>query len=76
MATIPQKVHDLIDDNLVLDKQKLENVMVKFEREIKKGLKKATHEQAETKCFVTYVQSLPTGEETGKFCELIGIFLL
>jgi hexokinase len=70
MTKIPQKVHALIDHELVLNKKILTEVMVKFEREIKKGLKKSTHSSSEVKCFVTYVQSLPTGKETGKFLAL------
>lgn len=70
MPKVPQKVHDTIDQDFWLDREKLKNVMIKFENEIKKGLKKSTHSSAETKCFVTYVQNLPTGKETGKFLAL------
>ncbi|KAG5671718.1 hypothetical protein PVAND_001898 [Polypedilum vanderplanki] len=68
--SIPQKVHDAIDRDLVLDNKKLNDVMVKFEREIKKGLSKAHHDESEVKCFVTYVQNLPMGTEKGKFLAL------
>lgn len=54
----------------MLDNGKLKNVMIKFEREIKKGLKKATHDESEVKCFVTFVTKLPTGKEMGKFLAL------
>lgn len=70
MTGIPKKVHDCIDNDLVLDKKKLTDVMVKFEREIKKGLSRAQHDKSEVKCFVTYVQNLPTGNEKGKFLAL------
>jgi hexokinase len=70
MANIPQKVHDEIDSELVLDIPTLSNVMVKFEQEIKKGLSKAHHASSEVKCFVTYVQNLPAGTEKGKFLAL------
>lgn len=68
--SVPQKVRDLIDGDFVLDKEKLVDVMIKFEREIRKGLVKATHPDSEIKCFVTYVQNLPTGKEMGKFLAL------
>lgn len=70
MTKVSQKIHDLIDGDLVLDSTKLQNVMIKFEREIKKGLKKATHDESEVKCFVTYVTKLPQGSEIGKFLAL------
>lgn len=70
MTNVTEKVHQLIDNDLVLDRNKLNEVMIKFEREIKKGLKKSTHDESEVKCFVTYVQNLPTGSETGKFLAL------
>lgn len=70
MTKVSQKIHDLIDSDLVLDKNKLQNVMINFEHEIKKGLKKATHDESEVKCFVTYVTKLPQGSEIGKFLAL------
>lgn len=68
--SVPQKVRDLIDSDFVLDKDKLVDVMIKFERQIRKGLAKTTHADSEIKCFVTYVQNLPTGKEMGKFLAL------
>jgi hexokinase len=68
--SVPQKVRDLIESDFNLDKDKLVDVMVKFEREIRKGLTRATHADSEIKCFVTYVQNLPTGKEMGKFLAL------
>lgn len=68
--SVPQKVRDIIDSDFVLDKAKLVDVMIKFEREIRKGLVRATHADSEIKCFVTYVQNLPTGKEMGKFLAL------
>lgn len=67
---VPSKVRELIDPELVIDQEKLMEVMVKFEREIKKGLKRSTHSSAEVKCFVTYVQELPNGTERGNFLAL------
>lgn len=70
LAQVSTKVRDVVDKELLLDNKTLAEVMVKFEREIKKGLKKATQSSAETKCFVTYVQNLPNGTESGKFLAL------
>lgn len=73
MSNLPEvshKVRELIDPQLVLNNKILMEVMLKFEREIKKGLRKATQPTAETKCFVTYVQDLPNGTERGKFLAL------
>lgn len=39
--------------------------MRRFLIEIDRGLKKSTHDEANIKCFVTYVQDLPNGK--GKF---------
>lgn len=67
---VSQKVRDVIDSELILDNKELLEVMVKFEREVKKGLKKAMHNSSEIKNFVTYVQDLPNGNEKGKFLAL------
>lgn len=69
MSNLPEvstKVRDVIDPQLVLSNGTLSEVMLKFEKEVKKGLKKSTHSTAEVKCFVTYVQNLPQGNEKGK----------
>ncbi|KAI8121832.1 Hexokinase-1 [Lucilia cuprina] len=55
---------------LVLDDETLRKVKDLFLNDIKMGLCKATNPQATVKCWVTYVQSLPTGCETGKFLAL------
>jgi hexokinase len=69
-SSVQEKVHKVIGNSLVLSNDDLKNVMVKFEREIKKGLKKDTQKDSEVKCFVTFVQELPTGMERGKFLAL------
>lgn len=69
MSKLPEvssKIREIIDPQLVLNNEILKEVMVKFEKQIKKGLKKATHSTSEIKCFVTYVQDLPNGTEIGK----------
>ncbi|XP_059224944.1 hexokinase type 2 [Stomoxys calcitrans] len=55
---------------LVLTDSQLNEVYKRFCNEISKGLDKNTHSQADTKCFVTYVQDLPTGDEVGKYLAL------
>lgn len=70
LPQVSKQVHDLIDSELVLSQEKLEQVMIKFEGEVKKGLRKSSHRDAEVKCFVTYVQELPNGDERGKFLAL------
>lgn len=50
---------------LILDDKKIEEIMRRFLIEIDRGLKKSTHDEANIKCFVTYVQDLPNGK--GKF---------
>jgi len=56
-------------DFFLSDKQ-LEEVYNRFNADINKGLGRATNNEADMKCFVTYVQDLPTGEETGQFLGL------
>ncbi|RZC34887.1 hexokinase type 2, partial [Asbolus verrucosus] len=56
--------------DLVLDISKLKEISRRFLNDIHKGLKKETHPSAIVKCFVTYVQDLPNGSETGKFLAL------
>lgn len=64
------KVQNMLTPSFLLDNATLIEMMVKFEREIKKGLSKAMHDDAEVKSFVTYVRHLPKGNETGKFLAL------
>lgn len=64
------KVRELLEANFLIDNDTLFEVMVKFEREIKKGLSKAMHSDAEVKSFVTYVEDLPKGTEKGHFLAL------
>lgn len=75
MFLIEREIHNFKQireecQELVLSNDTLKTFMEAFESQIQKGLKKSTHDEAEIKCFVTYVQSLPTGNETGKFLAL------
>ncbi|KAL1454606.1 hypothetical protein WDU94_010822 [Cyamophila willieti] len=44
--------------------------MKRLDRAISKGIKKETHPKAVVKCYPTYVQDLPEGNETGKYLAL------
>ncbi|XP_055694283.1 hexokinase type 2 isoform X2 [Lutzomyia longipalpis] len=57
-------------EELVLTDEKTKQYMKNLLVELNKGLKKKTHAEADIKCFVTYVQDLPNGKETGKFLAL------
>ncbi|CRL03949.1 CLUMA_CG017070, isoform A [Clunio marinus] len=70
LPSVSSNIKKIVDPKFSLDNETLKEVMVKFEREIKKGLKRSTHSSAETKCFVTFVQDLPNGTERGKFLAL------
>ncbi|ALC42600.1 Hex-C [Drosophila busckii] len=48
----------------------MQEVYTRFGSEIAKGLKRSTQAQANTKCWPTYVQDLPTGDEMGKYLAL------
>lgn len=55
---------------LILSDSQLQEAYKRFCNEIRKGLSASEHEQADTKCYVTYVQDLPTGNEVGKYLAL------
>lgn len=71
LPSVSEKLHEVIDEELLLTNETLKEVMMKCEQEIQKGLKRATHKTAEIKCFVTYVQDLPNGEEQGRYLALV-----
>lgn len=71
LPSVSEKLHEVIDEELSLTNEKLKEVMRKCEQEIQKGLKRATHQTAEIKCFVTHVQELPNGEEQGRYLALV-----
>ncbi|XP_023313527.1 hexokinase type 2 isoform X1 [Trichogramma pretiosum] len=55
---------------LVLSDEQLRMVMERLTAEMMKGLCKETHEDAIVRCYTTYMQDLPTGNETGNFLAL------
>lgn len=62
-------VHDYCK-SFILDDTTLRKIKDLFMHDIKTGLCKATNDKAVVKCWITYVQSLPSGCETGKFLAL------
>lgn len=66
---LDERLKDLLKPVVLSDSQ-LQEVYKRFCNEIRKGLVTSTHSQADTKCYVTYVQDLPTGNEVGKYLAL------
>ncbi|KAM7361430.1 hexokinase type 2-like [Cochliomyia hominivorax] len=65
-----RKIVEEICQPLVLDDETLRKIKGLFLTEIKMGLCRATNDKADVKCWITYVQSLPSGCESGKFLAL------
>ncbi|XP_028895053.1 hexokinase type 2 [Zeugodacus cucurbitae] len=62
-------VHELCQQLILTDEQ-IRELNYRILHEIKRGLNKDTHAKADVKCFITYVQDLPNGNERGKFLAL------
>ncbi|XP_034665738.1 hexokinase type 2 [Drosophila subobscura] len=62
-------VYELCQQLLLTDEQ-VQELCYRILHEIRRGLAKDTHPKANVKCFVTYVQDLPNGNERGKFLAL------
>lgn len=62
-------IQDHCQDLLLSDAQ-MDELCVRILHEIKRGLRQESHAAADVKCFVTYVQDLPNGNERGKFLAL------
>ncbi|XP_030369104.1 hexokinase-2 [Scaptodrosophila lebanonensis] len=56
--------------SFVLSDYQVQELYKRFNDEISKGLNRTTNALANTKCFPTYVQDLPTGDEIGKYLAL------
>ncbi|KAH8246970.1 hypothetical protein KR032_005596 [Drosophila birchii] len=67
--SIHPEVESAVKDFLLED-EKLVQVVERMTKELKMGLAKDTHPRAAIKCFVTYIQDLPTGKEQGRFLAL------
>jgi len=50
--------------------QNMTEIVNRLTKEINMGLAKDTHARAVVKCYITYVQDLPTGKERGKYLAL------
>lgn len=55
---------------LILKDEQIQELMKRIIDEIERGLSAKTHNDADVKCFITYVQDLPNGNERGKFLAL------
>nr|XP_032806609.1 hexokinase-4 isoform X2 [Petromyzon marinus] len=64
-----QQVEQLLLE-FVLDQQELEEVMHRMRREMERGLRLETHQEASVKMLPTYVRSTPDGSEVGDFLAL------
>uniref|UniRef100_A0A8C5GW61 Phosphotransferase n=1 Tax=Gouania willdenowi TaxID=441366 RepID=A0A8C5GW61_GOUWI len=53
-----------------LNKEELKEIMERMQREMKRGLRLETHEEASVKMLPTYVCSTPEGSEVGDFLAL------
>lgn len=53
---------------MVLSEEQLKDIMDRLLKNINEGLSKENHDSAAVKCYVTYVQDLPSGK--GKFFRL------
>ncbi|KAL7745328.1 hypothetical protein ACLKA6_015348 [Drosophila palustris] len=62
-------VYELCQQLLLTDEQ-VQELTYRILHELRRGLAKDTHPKANVKCFVTYVQDLPNGNERGKFLAL------
>ncbi|EDV93625.1 hexokinase type 2 [Drosophila grimshawi] len=67
-AQYPEAVEIL--QHFSLSEEKMHEIIHRLTKEMNMGLKKETHPRATVKCFVTYVQDLPTGKERGKCLAL------
>ncbi|XP_023172068.1 hexokinase type 2-like [Drosophila hydei] len=59
-----------ICQQFAIDQNRMEEIIHRMTREMTMGLAKDTHPRATMKCFVTYVQDLPTGRERGNYLAL------
>ena len=62
-------IEDLCRD-LACNNDHIHVVEQRLRAAINEGLSKEGHDQASVKCFPTYVQYLPSGNETGRFLAL------
>ncbi|XP_017079619.1 hexokinase type 2 [Drosophila eugracilis] len=70
MPSLVNSEVELAVKGFLIDQEKMVEVVERMGKELKMGLAKDTHPRAVIKCFVSYVQDLPTGKERGKFLAL------
>ncbi|KAL6456447.1 hypothetical protein MHYP_G00349910 [Metynnis hypsauchen] len=63
-------VVDQILSEFLLTKEELKDVMRRMQREMDRGLRLETHDEASVKMLPTYVRSTPEGSEVGDFLAL------
>ncbi|KAH8383528.1 hypothetical protein KR009_009152, partial [Drosophila setifemur] len=68
--TMPYREVDEAIKGFLLSEERMTEVVERMAKEIKMGLAKDTHPRSVIKCFVSYVQDLPTGKERGKYLAL------
>jgi len=64
-----RQIEDFCRD-LVINNDHISRMEQSLRKEIEKGLASSTHPTASVKCFPTYVEELPSGDEVGKFLAL------
>lgn len=69
MQQLYPDAYDICSKFHITDQQMAE-IVVRLTKEISMGLARDTHPRAVVKCFISYVQDLPNGKETGKYLAL------
>ncbi|KAH8278790.1 hypothetical protein KR018_009479 [Drosophila ironensis] len=69
MDQVPAEVEEAIK-GFLLSTERMVEVVERMTKEMKMGLGRDTHPRAVIKCFVSYVQDLPSGKERGKYLAL------
>ncbi|EDW33959.1 GL21847 [Drosophila persimilis] len=73
MSVVPTTIAPEVEAavaGFMLTQAQMTEVVERMTKEIKMGLARDTHPRAVIKCFVSYVQDLPTGKERGKYLAL------
>ncbi|KAK4808288.1 hypothetical protein QYF61_020769 [Mycteria americana] len=69
MPSVPPQVEQILSE-FRLKEEDLKKVMYRMQKEMDRGLKLETHEEASVKMLPTYVRSTPEGSEVGDFLSL------
>ncbi|KAH8294215.1 hypothetical protein KR054_009529 [Drosophila jambulina] len=68
-SIVPNSLKEAVK-GFLLEETAMNQVVNRMTKELKMGLARETHPRAAIKCFVTYVQDIPTGKERGKYLAL------